>query len=100
MESNHATYLVKELYTYRVRENSITKCQNEKLYTDLLDILLEKIAIYSLIGLEVELEKEKFLQQLRTYSTQMEQLGMINTEIHRRYREMLFLIERNSIGGK
>ena len=95
MECTHVTYVVKELYIYRNRPESITKKQDEKLFTDLLDGLLEKIALFSLTGLEISKEKEKLLQQLRKYSNQMEQNGMGNTEICRRYKEMLFLLERN-----
>ena len=95
MECTHVTYVVKELYIYRNRPESITKKQDEKLFTDLLDGLLEKIALYSLNGLEILKEKEKLLYELRMYSNQMEQNEMGNTEICRRYKEMLFLLERN-----
>lgn len=94
MEVEHATYLVKELYIYRVRNGSITSHQNEKLYTDLLDILLEKISIYSLKGIDIEQEKGKLIQQLESYSNQMFNNGMENSEIYRRYKEMLFLLGR------
>lgn len=89
MESCKTSYLHKDLYIYRIRKGSLINSITESLLTDVLEALLERIAVLSLSGIDITEEKEMLKIRLNTRSQQAIEAGLENTEIYRRYKEVL-----------
>ena len=94
LESRKITYINKELYTYRIRKESITHNINEKILTEILDELLEKIAILSIVGINISEVKESFHNRIKELIEQATDTGLENTEIYRRYKEILYFLDK------
>lgn len=94
LESKKITYINKELYTYRIRKESITHNINEKILTEILDELLEKIAILSIVGINISEVKESFHNRIKELIEQATDTGLENTEIYRRYKEILYFLDK------
>ena len=94
LESKKITYINKELYTYRIRKESITHNINEKILTEILDELLEKIAILSIVGINISEVKEGFYNRIKELIEQATDTGLENTEIYRRYKEILYFLDK------
>lgn len=90
------TYINKSLYMYRIgREGSIINTVNEKLLIDQLESELERLAIYTIKGWNYSDEKNNVLDCLRLRYQQAKEAGLQDTEIFRRYTEILELIDNN-----
>ena len=94
-QSNLVTYIHKEIYYHREGIESIGSSINEKLLTDVLECLLERLAIYTIKGWNYDDEKENVLGCLRWRYQQAKENGLQDTEIFRRYTEILHLIDNN-----
>lgn len=94
LESRKITYINKELYTYRIRKETNTQIINEKILTEILDELLEKIAILSIVGINISEVKESFHNRIKELIEQATDTGLENTEIYRRYKEILYFLEK------
>ena len=94
MESCKSTYINKDLYVYRIRKGSLSDDMNEKLLVDILEALLERIAVLSLVGIDISEEKKKLIDRLQTRCLQDKEAGIEDTEIYRRCTEILYLIAR------
>lgn len=93
--SERVTYIHKEIYYHREGIESITSNINEKLLTDVLECLLERLAIYTIKGWNYFDEKNNVLGCLRLRYQQAKEAGLRDTEIFRRYTEILELIDNN-----
>ena len=93
--SERVTYIHKEIYYHREGIESITSNINEKLLTDVLECLLERLAIYTIKGWNYSDEKNNVLGCLRLRYQQAKENGLQDTEIFRRYTEILELIDNN-----
>ncbi|MDU2912487.1 MAG: glycosyltransferase family 2 protein, partial [Staphylococcus warneri] len=93
MESCKTSYIHKDSYVHRIRKGSLTKPITEQLLSDTLEILLERIAILSLSGIDVTDENEILRNQLTFRLQQATEAGLESTDIYRRYREVLYLLE-------
>ena len=93
--SERVTYIHKEIYYHREGIESITSNINEKLLTDVLECLLERLAIYTIKGWNYFDEKNNVLGCLRLRYQQAKENGLQDTEIFRRYTEILELIDNN-----
>ena len=94
MESCKTTYIHKDLYVYRIRKGSLINTITENLLTDILEALLERIAVLSLSGVDITEEKEMLKVRLNTRSQQALDAGLENTEIYRRYKEVLYYLNK------
>lgn len=95
-KSKCTTYINKSLYMYRIgREGSIINTVNEKLLIDQLESELERLAIYTIKGWNYSDEKNNVLDCLRLRYQQAKEAGLRDTEIFRRYTEILELIDNN-----
>ena len=94
MESCKTTYIHKDLYVYRIRKRSLINTITENLLTDVLEALLERIAVLSLSGVDITEEKEMLKVRLNTRSKQALDAGLENTEIYRRYKEILYYLNK------
>jgi glycosyl transferase, family 2/glycosyl transferase family 8 len=95
-KSKCTTYINKSLYMYRIgREGSIINTVNEKLLIDQLESELERLAIYTIKGWNYSDEKNNVLGCLRLRYQQAKENGLQDTEIFRRYTEILELIDNN-----
>ena len=94
-QSNLVTYIHKEIYYHREGIESIGSSVNEKLLTDVLECLLERLAIYTIKGWNYSDEKDNVLGCLRWRYQQAKENGLQDTEIFRRYTEILDLIDNN-----
>ena len=94
MESCKTSYIHKDLYIYRIRKGSLINTITEKLLTDVLEALLERIAVLSLAGIDISQEKVMLKDRLETRSLQAKEAGLENTEIYRRYKEMLYYLNQ------
>ena len=94
MESCKTTYIHKDLYVYRIRKGSLINTITENLLTDVLEALLERIAVLSLSGVDITEEKEMLKVRLNTRSQQALDAGLENTEIYRRYKEILYYLNK------
>lgn len=94
LESRKITYINKELYTYRIRKETNTQIINEKILAEILDELLEKIAILSIVGINISEVKESFHNRIKELIEQATDTGLENTEIYRRYKEILYFLEK------
>lgn len=94
MESCKSSYIHKDLYVYRIRKGSLINTITENLLTDVLEALLERIAVLSLSGVDITEEKEMLKVRLNTRSQQAIEVGLENTEIYRRYKEILYFLNK------
>lgn len=94
MESCKSSYIHKDLYVYRIRKGSLINTITENLLTDVLEALLERIAVLSLSGVDITEEKEMLKVCLNTRSQQALDAGLENTEIYRRYKEILYFLNK------
>ena len=92
-KSEHITYIHKEIYFHREGIRSVGSSVNEKLLTDVLECLLERLAIYTIKGWNYADEKENVLGCLRWRYTQAKEAGLQDTEIFRRYTELFDLCD-------
>ena len=94
---NHLVVLIFiNLYIYRIgREGSIVNTVTEKLLIDKLECVLERLAIYTIKGWNSFDEKENTLSNIRQGWESAKENGMQDTEIFRRYTEILDLIDNN-----
>lgn len=93
LEATKIIYINKGLYVYRERECSIIKTISEKQLEDALDALVERICILTIRGLYSDSFKENLLWYLKNKKMQALESGLENSEIYRRYQEMIYLIE-------
>ncbi|WP_449161420.1 glycosyltransferase family 2 protein [Streptococcus sp.] len=91
--SLRSTYINKALYNYRIGRESISSQVNEKLLIDVLECLLERLAVYTIKGWNISDEKENILKNLNGRYEQAKEAGLQDTEIFRRYTEILELID-------
>ena len=94
MESCKTSYIHKDLYVYRIRKGSSINSMTEKLLTDILEALLERIAVLSLVGIDISQEKEMLKDRLQTRCLQAKEAGLENTEIYRRCKEIEYYLNR------
>ena len=95
-KSSRSTYINKCLYMYRIgREESIINTVTEKLLIDKLECVLERLAIYTIKGWNSFDEKENTLGYIRQGWEAAKEAGLQDTEIFRRYTEILNLIDNN-----
>ena len=95
MESCKTTYIHKDLYIYRIRKGSISDNISEEFLTNELEALLERIAVLSIVGIDISEEKKNLHDRLEVRLQQAKDAGLENTEIYRRCTEILYLV-----GGK
>ena len=91
--SLRSTYINKALYNYRIGRESIGSQVNEKLLIDVLECLLERLAVYTIKGWNISDEKENILRNLNGRYEQAKEASLQETEIFRRYTEILELID-------
>ena len=68
--------------------------KTEKLLEDVLDTLIERLSLVTMKGLYSNIYKETLLGSLKYRSYQAHTCGLEDTEIYRRYQEMIYLIEK------
>lgn len=93
MDSCKASYIHKDFYIHRTRKGNLTKQITEKLLSDILEALLERIAILSFSGIDIIAEKEFLRGQLLLHLQQARDVGLESTDIYRRYKEVLHFID-------
>ena len=93
--SNKVAYIHKEIYYHREGIESIGSSVNEKLLTDVLECLLERLAIYTIKGWNYSDEKNNVMGCLRLRYQQAKENGLQDTEIFRRYTEILSLVDES-----
>ena len=93
MESCKTTYIHKDLYVYRIRKGSISDNISEEFLTDELEALLERIAVLSIVGIDISEEKKNLHDRLEVRLQQAKDAGLENTEIYRRCTEILYLVD-------
>ena len=91
-ESSRLTYIHKALYNYRVGVDSISSRITEKLLVDVLECLMERMAVYAVKGWNVADERENVLTNLKMRYNQAKEAGLQNTDIFKRYAELLYLL--------
>ena len=92
-ESCRSTYIHKALYNYRVGVDSISSRITEKLLVDVLECLMERMAVYAVKGWNVADERENVLTNLKMRYNQAKEAGLQSTEIFKRYTEFISLLE-------
>lgn len=93
--SKKITYIHKEIYYHREGIPSVGSGVNEKLLTDVLECLLERLAIYTIKGWNYSDEKNNVMGCLRLRYQQAKENGLQDTEIFRRYTEILSLVDES-----
>ena len=93
--SNKIAYIHKEIYYHREGIESTGSSVNEKLLTDVLECLLERLAIYTIKGWNYSDEKNNVMGCLRLRYQQAKENGLQDTEIFRRYTEILSLVDES-----
>lgn len=91
-ESCGLTYIHKALYNYRVGVDSISSRITEKLLVDVLECLMERMAVYAIKGWNVADERENIVDNLKMRYNQAKEAGLQNTDIFKRYAELLYLL--------
>jgi len=91
-ESCRSTYIHKALYNYRVGVDSISSRITEKLLVDVLECLMERMAVYAIKGWNVKDERENIVGNLKMRYNQAKEAGLQNTDILKRYAELLYLL--------
>ena len=66
----------------------------EKLLEDVLDTLVERLCLVTIKGLYSDIYRDSLLESLKFRSYQAYTCGLEDTEIYRRYQEMIYLIEK------
>ena len=94
MESCKTSYIHKDLYVYRIRKGSISDNISEEFLTDELESLLERIAVLSIVGIDISKEKKKLHDCLEVCLQQAKDAGLENTEIYRRCKEIVYFIDK------
>ena len=94
MESCKTTYIHKDLYVYRIRKGSISDNISEEFLTDELEALLERIAVLSIVGIDISKEKKNLHNRLKVSLQQAKDAGLENTEIYRRCKEIVYFIDK------
>ncbi len=94
LESSSLVYINKCLYFYRIRGGSVMQTITEKLLEDVLDTLVERLCLVTMKGLYSNIYKETLLGSLEFRSYQAYTCGLEDTEIYRRYQEMIYLIKK------
>ena len=94
IESCKTSYIHKDLYVYRIRKGSISDNISEKFLTDELEALLERIAVLSIVGIDISKEKKKLHDCLEVRLQQAKDSGLENTEIYRRCKEIVHFIDK------
>lgn len=92
MESCKASYIHKDFYIHRIRKGSLSALFTEKYFTDVFEALLERIATLALLGMDISEEKSNLIDRLQLQYKQMQEAGLQETEIFRRYKEFLCLL--------
>ena len=92
-ESRRLTYIHKALYNYRVGVDSISSRITEKLLVDVLECLMERMAVYAIKGWNIKDERENIVGNLKMRYNQAKEAGLQNTEIFKRYTEFISLLE-------
>ena len=91
-ESCRSTYIHKSLYNHRVGVDSISSKITEKLLVDVLECLMERMAIYAIKGWNVKDERENILTNLKMRYNQAKEAELQSTDIFKRYAELLYLL--------
>ena len=91
-ESSRLTYIHKVLYNYRVGVDSISSRITEKLLVDVLECLMERMAVYAVKGWNVADERENVLTNLKMRYNQAKEAGLQTTDIFKSYAELLYLL--------
>ena len=91
-ESCRSTYIHKSLYNHRVGVDSISSKITEKLLVDVLECLMERMAIYTIKGWNVKDERENILTNLKMRYNQAKEAELQSTDIFKRYAELLYLL--------
>ncbi len=94
LESSRLVYINKCLYFYRIRGGSVIQTITEKLLEDVLDTLVERLCLVTIKGLYSDIYRDSLLESLKFRSYQAYTCDMKDTEIYRRYQEMIYLIEK------
>lgn len=92
MESCKASYIHKDFYIHRIRKGSLSTQLTEKYFTDVFEALLERVATLALLGMDISEEKSNLIDRLQLQYEQMQEAGLQETEIFRRYKEFLYLL--------
>ena len=92
MESCKTSYIHKDFYIYRIRKDSLSALLTEQYFTDVFEALLERIATLALLGMDISEEKSNLIDRLQLQYEQMQEAGLQETEIFRRYKEFLYLL--------
>ena len=92
MESCKASYIHKDFYIHRIRKGSLSTQLTEKYFTDVFEALLERVATLVLLGMDISEEKSNLIDRLQLQYEQMQEAGLQETEIFRRYKEFLYLL--------
>ena len=93
LNSKKITYINNDLYTYRIRRESNTNCINEKILEDILEELIERTAILSIVGVNTVEVKECFNNRMKNLIEQATDAGLENTEVYRKCKEILYFID-------
>lgn len=93
MESCKASYIHKDFYIHRIRKGSLSALFTEKYFTDVFEALLERIATLALLGIDISEEKITLIDRLQFQYKQMQEAGLQETEIFRRYKEFFCLLD-------
>ena len=93
LNSKKITYINNDLYTYRIRRESNTNCINEKILEDILEELIERTAILSIVGVNTVEVKERFNNRIKRLIEQATDAGLENTEVYRKCKEILYFID-------
>ena len=91
-ESCRSTYIHKALYNHRVGVDRISSRITEKLLVDVLECLMERMAVYAIKGWNVADERENVIDNLKIRYNQTKEAGLQNTDIFKRYAELLYLL--------
>ena len=92
MESCKASYIHKDFYIHRIRKGSLSTRYTEKYFTDVFEALLERVATLALLGIDISEEKSSLIDRLQLQYKQMQEAGLQETEIFRRYKEFFCLL--------
>ena len=92
MESCKASYIHKDFYIHRIRKGSLSALLTEQYFTDVFEALLERVATLVLLGMDISEEKSSLIDRLQLQYKQMQEAGLQETEIFRRYKEFFCLL--------
>lgn len=91
LEASRITYVHKGLYFYRIKGRTIIQTVTEKLLEDVLDTLEDRLCFVTMKGLYSDIYKNALLELLKFRSYRAYTGSLENTEIYRRYQEILYL---------